>query len=662
MVTVESRVNLDDSAKASRTLNDYVAVLRRRKWIVIQAVVLVPLLAFLLSLQQTKLYEASSEVLLSRQNLASTLTGTPDPFLGQDAERVAQTQAGLARVPEVARRAIAAAHVNGISPGELLASSDVSAQSNADLLLFSVTDSDPDVAARLATAYGRQFTLYRRELDTVSFEAARAEIASRIKRLRKSGLSRDSQLYGSLVEKEQQLETLQNLQTSNTFVVRVAEGASLVQPRTKRNLMFGILLGLVFGIGLAFLLEALDLRVRSAEEVESTLGLPLLGSLPRPPKELEAQDKLVMIAEPNRGHGEAVRRLRTNLEFVNLGRDAKTIMVTSSGPREGKSTTIANLAVSYARGGSRVTLVDLDMRKPYLQRFFHIEGPGLTDVVLGRSTLDDAIKRVPIRQPGAPPVTDGGVLAAGSLQVLPLGPTPPNPGEFVNTRAVSELLERIEEQSDIVLIDAPPLLLIGDALILTTKVDALFVVVRLNAIRHKTLVELKRVLSTCRCTKLGVVVTDDVVLPSPMATSTSRSTSARHAAHRPASPATACPSGRSAAGRRTGAVGEECLEGDSLGCFGSQAAGASSRQPASDASGRCGRSGPNRVALRLAATRRSHPRPTRQSRTGCGHSRRRNGRDAHRFSKRSSRNLHARVRNTPVVVRTPARGWPGARL
>lgn len=514
-MTVDRRMKQVESAQTPGTLHDYLAVLWRRKWIIIQAVALVPAVALVLSLQQTHLYEASSEVLLSRVNLASTLTGTPDPYLGQDAERLAQTQAALARVPEVAGRAIAAARVEGRSPGQLLASSHVAPEPNADLLLFSVTDTDPDIAVRLAGAYARQFTLYRRELDTTSLQVARKEIANRIERLRAEGVSRNSSLYANLVEKEQQLETFQNLQTSNTFVVRVAEGAGLVQPRTKRNVVLGILFGIVLGVGLAFLLETLDLRVRSAEEVESTLGLPLLGSLPRPPEELRKQDKLVMIAEPNRAHGEAIRRFRTNLEFVNLERGARTIMVTSAGPQEGKSTTIANLAVSLVRSGSRVTLVDLDMRKPYMNRFFHVDGPGLTDVVLGRCALEDAIKRVPTREPGAPPVTDGRVLLAGSLDVLPLGPTPPNPGEFIDTNAVSDLLEQIKEQSDVVLIDAPPLLLIGDALILSAKVDALFVVVKLNAIRRKTLLELERVLKTCPCAKLGVVVTDDSVLPEP---------------------------------------------------------------------------------------------------------------------------------------------------
>ncbi len=158
------------------TLAEYLAVLRRRKWIILQTLVLVPAAAVLLSLQQERLYRASAEVLLSRQSLAAALTGTPDPTMAQDPERFAHTQAALARAPQLAERVIRASGVEGVTGGDLLANSTVTAKPNADLLVFEVTERDPDLAARLATAYAREFTVFRSELDTQNLKQARTEL------------------------------------------------------------------------------------------------------------------------------------------------------------------------------------------------------------------------------------------------------------------------------------------------------------------------------------------------------------------------------------------------------------------------------------------------------------------------------------------------------
>src|SRR5690242_4896545 len=188
----------------SSSLSDYLRVVRRRKWIIIQAAVLVPLAAVAFSLRQTRLYEASSQVLLSNQNLASALTGTQQSTgVNLQADRVAQTQADLARVPAVANATLRAVHLER-TPSELLSHSSVSAKPNADLLQFSVTDHVPALAQRLATAYARQFVRYRQALDTASLQRARTEVQQKIDLL----TDRKSPLYQSLVEKDQQLATL----------------------------------------------------------------------------------------------------------------------------------------------------------------------------------------------------------------------------------------------------------------------------------------------------------------------------------------------------------------------------------------------------------------------------------------------------------------------
>ena len=183
---------------------------------------------------------------------------------------------------------------------------------------------------------------------------------------------------------------MEALQTANATLLRPASGAAQIQPQVKRSAVLGIVLGLMLGIGLAFARDALDTRVRSADDVGDELGIPLLARLPAPRKKLRTTNTLVMMADPRGHQSEAFRMLRSNLEFVNLDRGARSILVTSALEKEGKSTTVSNLAVTLARAGKRVVLVDLDLRRPAVRQFFGIDAahPGVTNVVLGQATLE----------------------------------------------------------------------------------------------------------------------------------------------------------------------------------------------------------------------------------------------------------------------------------
>jgi tyrosine-protein kinase len=501
------------------TLRDYLRVIRRRKWIILQAVVLVPAAAVVFSLHQQKLYRAGADVLLVQQNLGTQLNGITDPTVYQQADRKAQTQADLARSPEVARKALDAAGLPGRSTQELLSDSSVSAKQNADLLHFSVADRNPTVAAHLANEYGKAYIGYRANLDTEALLNAKRDVNARLKALRPG-----SAAYEALVEKGNTVDTMIALASNPAVLVDPARGATQVQPRPVRNGILAGILGLVLGVGLAFLWEALDTRVRSAEEVGERLGLPLLGRLPEPPRKLRSSDQLAMLVEPNGVGGEAFRTLRTNLDFVVLDREPRTIMVTSAVQAEGKSTTVANLAVASARAGRHVVLVDLDLRRPYIDRFFPFEGrPGLTEVALGYADLDDAIlsvafgdpasngraRAMPAGMPTASPVENGNghQRVEGILDALSAGPVPPSGGDFIGSERLAEILTRLRQRYDVVLIDAPPLLRVGDGIALSARVDAMIVVARLNILRRPMLNELRRVLHTLPAQRLGFVVT-----------------------------------------------------------------------------------------------------------------------------------------------------------
>jgi succinoglycan biosynthesis transport protein ExoP len=492
------------------TLRDYLQVASRRRWTILQAAVIVPLAALAFSINQQAQYQGSAQVLLSTQDLANQLTDTPT-YNNVPADRSAQTQASLARVPAVAQGAIDRTHVK-ISPKDFLADSTVTPGTNSDLLTFNFTFHDKRLAQLLATAYARSYVRYRLLTDTAPINAALHEVQSQIQEVAPNGALRNS-----LEEKATQLRTLAALKTANASVVRASEPAVQTAPKTARNVVLGLILGLFLGVGLAFLREALDTHIRSTEAIGEALHLPLLARLPAPPKEIRSHNQLVMVEDPRGTQAEAFRMLRTNFEFASLGKDVRTLMVTSATEQEGKSTTIANLAVALARAGKHVVLVDLDLRKPFIDRFFGLGAqPGLTQVAIGASPLGRAIQRIPIAGEDAALLQHNGNGngngngqggSVGVLDVLGSGPIPPDPGEFVGAARLTEILEHLKEHSDIVLIDAPPLFHVGDGLTLSAKVDAVMVVARIDKLRRPMLSELNRLLETMPTTKLGFVVT-----------------------------------------------------------------------------------------------------------------------------------------------------------
>lgn len=465
---------------------------------------LVAAAVLLLSLRQPRLYEASADVFLSSRDLAASLSNVQLPTV--DPVRNSATQSNLAQTPAVARRAVRLVRIPGLTARELLDSSSVSAAPDADLLTFSVTRPEAAEASLLATAYARAYTAYRRELDTRSLVRARRQLEQRMDELERSG-DRDSAMYAGLAEKDQQLRTLEVLQGSNALLVRGASEARQIQPKPARNGILGGILGLVLGIGFAFMREALNTRVRTVEEVEERLGLPLLARLPEPSKRLRARSGLAMIEEPHAPAAEAYRILATNFDLVNVDRGARTVMITSATGREGKSTTVGNLAVALARSGRQVVLVDLDLRRPSIDKYFDLDHqPGLTHVILGRASLDEALVAVlPRGESGSAPSSNG--AGPGSLEVLPTGPLPPNPAEFASSHALDELLHQLSARAEVVLVDSPPLLHVSDSIAMTGKVDAVLIVMRLSALRRSTLDELRRTLEGVPVAKLGFVVT-----------------------------------------------------------------------------------------------------------------------------------------------------------
>jgi capsular exopolysaccharide synthesis family protein len=489
-------------------LGEYVGALRRRKWIVLLAVVGVPLLAIGLALAQPSQYRASADVLMNRSNIGATLLGVPDPSTYQDPVRFSDTQSALARVPEVTADAARIARVPGVTGVYILDNSVVRPSPENDLLTFSVSSRIPEVASKLATAYAQAFIAYSDKLNTTALQQARSDLNRRLKELRAAGLTRTT-LYANLAQTEQQLRTLELLQSRHKLV-RPSVEATKVSPKPLSNAVLGLMGGLLVGLGIALVLETLDKRVRSEDVIERRLQLPLLARIPDPPRSTRNKRDLVMLVDPRSLRAEPFRRLRVNLEFVNRERQARTILVTSATSGEGKSTTVANLAVAAARAGQRVALVDLDLRLPTLHEFFRVPRlPGATDVALGRIALEDGLRKIALDDERTLRVSTNGqpASAPGTLEFLSVGTLPPNPGEFLGTDGIGETLSALSERSDVVFVDAPPLLSVGDTLPLSARVDGVVIVTRFGIVSRSMLTDLVRALNTIPTDKLGVIIT-----------------------------------------------------------------------------------------------------------------------------------------------------------
>jgi len=260
-------------------------------------------------------------------------------------------------------------------------------------------------------------------------------------------------------------------------------------PSIPRNLAVGLLLGLLLGIGVAILRKLLDTKVRSEQDVRAVTDSPILGvvafdqAVPRHP--------VILRDEPLAAPSEAVRRLRTNLQFIDVANRPKSIVISSSIPAEGKSTIAINLAVSLADTGARIILVDADLRRPSIAEYVGIEGNvGLTTVLIGRAQVEDVV------QP----------LGTTTLDLLPSGQIPPNPSELLGSPAMAALLDRLTGSYDMVLLDSPPLLPVTDAAVLTKMAGGALVVVGADRIHRAQLAETLGSLQTAGAHVLGIVM------------------------------------------------------------------------------------------------------------------------------------------------------------
>ncbi len=328
----------------------------------------------------------------------------------------------------------------GLPPGTPI---NVSAEVSdlASILDITAKSSDPQLAADIANAVGPQLARVAGEFSTLLASAGQ--------------------------------------EVKATAISPAVPAATPTSPNTRTNLLLGLLLGLLAGVGLAFVRHTVDTKVRDDKDVTSLSKSPMLGRLPL---EKSPTGRLMTLeGDPHGPHAEAIRRLRTNLMFVDVTTGGHSFVVTSSMPGEGKTTTAVNLAIAVADAGSKVLLIDADLRNPSVAKTMGMEGSvGLTTILLGRATSDDVVQR----------------WRDTSLYVLAAGQVPPNPSELLGSEPMEELFVKLRHDYDFILIDSPPVVPVIDAVIIDKLTGGMLMIVAVDRIKKRDLASAIKSLDT----------------------------------------------------------------------------------------------------------------------------------------------------------------------
>ena len=429
-------------------LHDFVKLLRNR-WITITAALIASLLAaVVISLLTTPLYQASTRLFVST-SAGSSLT---DAYQGNrfSQERVI-SYAELLTGRTLSQRTIDKLGLD-MPAKELQDSINASARPDTVLITVEVLDPSPVRARDIANTLSEEFVSLVRELETPE-----------------DGARPDARV---VVE--------QRATIPDTPVV----------PKTARNLGVGLALGLVIGVGLAAVRDLLDNTVKSREMLEELTGTGVVGSIPLD-KDFR-KNAAIAFDSDNSVVSEAFRKLRTNLQFLAVDNPPRVIVITSSVPSEGKSTTAINIALALAEGDHNVVLVDGDMRRPSLHKYLDLVGAvGFSTVLSGQATLSEALQKT--RFPGLT------VLAAGTI--------PPNPSELLGSQSARTLLSELRGEFDYVIVDTTPLLAVTDAALLAAGSDGVLVITRFGSTKREQLTHASESLRDVGAPLLGAVLT-----------------------------------------------------------------------------------------------------------------------------------------------------------
>ena len=504
------------------TLRDYWRVLWLRRRLVIAIVILFTLLAFGRAYTQPDMYVATASLMYNPPpNVANAASGNSTDIGGLNVAVQGVTNTINSPATSKAAASLMSSSERAL-PASVSATVAVPANASSGTAVADVVDitaeaGDPAVAAAVANAYAKATIDLRKESEQASWRAAQAIIQRQLD-LYKSDQAKLTADYAVL---SQQLSNLRIAEASANgdfeIIVPATPPSAPSSPKPVKSAALGLVAGIFVGVVVAFVVGQFDTRVRSHRAAADIVGLPVIGRVPRVSRKTIDDGGLVALTNPEGSASEALRVLSRNLEWSGVDGSLKSLVVTSFVKGEGKTLTLCNLAVTLARAGKNVIVVDADLRNPRVHRVFKIPNEiGLTSVVLGRTSLPEALREFRIAAPATVAVRGVDSIEvkasrsdawAGTLRILSSGPLPPNPGEVTASKSVVAVLEELaESDADYVLIDTPPVLAFGDAGSLAPSVDGLLVAVRIDGARRPVLEEGREALDSVPGRKLGLVI------------------------------------------------------------------------------------------------------------------------------------------------------------
>jgi len=467
----------------SEELRKYINVGRHWGWLIALVMVIAGLTAYVISKQLTPIYQASTTILI---NEAPATKGT-DYASVLASERLTQTYAQLLTKKPVIDGVIERLSLT-MNPKKIQDAINVQPIRDTQLIELNVEDTSPVRAANIANSLVAVFAEQTQELQASRYRSSKQSLETQLALLDQQIKSvsaaitslKDApenqeernrleetqaqyrQTYAYLLQSFEQVRLAEAQSTSGVVQVEPAvPPVSPVRPRVLFNTILAIGVGLILAIGIVYLIEAWDDTLRNPDEIYQQLGLPILGIIAH--HDIEA-DPLITVSQPRSPVAEAFRSLRTNIQFASVDDPINRLLITSPSPSDGKTTVAANLAVVIAQSGRSVVLCEADLRRPRLHKILKVSNhQGLSDLfVQSHIQLNGAIQMTDIQ----------------NLKAITSGSLPPNPSELLGSEKMAEILSQIQEQASMIVVDAPPVLVVTDAAVLASRVDGVLLVVQ----------------------------------------------------------------------------------------------------------------------------------------------------------------------------------------
>lgn len=496
----------------SDELRRYIAVLWHWAWLLALVVVVSGGVAYLVSSRITPVYQATTTLLVNE----APATKFTDYSSVLTSERLAKTYTELLTTKPVLEDVIVRLGLE-TSLARLQETIEVELVRDTQLIIVRVENTSPQQSAEIANMIATVFSERNQELQASRYATSKESLSAQLIQMDEqinttndtlteigddperseerdrleATLAQYRQTYASLLQSYEEVRVAEASSISN--VVQVEEASvpfEPIRPRTLINVLVASLIGLTFAVGVIYLIEALD-DTLSPDAVSRQLGLPVLGVIAR---HQLTDGKPIVALEPRSPVAEAFRSLRTNIQFASVDHPLHTLLVTSPSPEDGKSTVAANLGISLAQSGRRVTVMDADLRRPQVHKNFAlINRVGITSLfVQSHLQLDGALQET----------------GYANLSALTSGNLPPNPAELLGSERMVEIMRLVGEQSDIIIIDSPPVMAVTDAAVLAPRVDGVLLVVKPGTTKLAACKQAVEQLHRVGANILGVILND----------------------------------------------------------------------------------------------------------------------------------------------------------